>query len=153
MEIKKIYFDMDGVLADFERGVRELCGMESRSVNRDDDPGYDDLMWERIRSVEHFYDKLETIPEGEALFRSLYTCFGDRCEILTGIPKPKRGVESAAEDKARWVHRILDPVQRRYLQPVTIRCFARRLSGKMCVRSWMMQSVFPRHRPAYRPAL
>ena len=109
MEIKKIYFDMDGVLADFERGVRELCGMESRSVNRDDDPGYDDLMWERIRSVEHFYDKLETIPEGEALFRSLYTCFGDRCEILTGIPKPKRGVESAAEDKVRWVHRILDP--------------------------------------------
>ena len=26
MELKKIYFDMDGVLADFERGVRELAG-------------------------------------------------------------------------------------------------------------------------------
>lgn len=29
MEIKKIYFDMDGVLADFSRGVEELCGLPS----------------------------------------------------------------------------------------------------------------------------
>lgn len=25
---EKIYFDMDGVLADFDRGIRELCGIE-----------------------------------------------------------------------------------------------------------------------------
>ena len=29
MEVHKIYFDMDGVLADFKRGVRELCGFEA----------------------------------------------------------------------------------------------------------------------------
>ena len=28
MEIKKIYFDMDGVLADFDRGVREYLNLE-----------------------------------------------------------------------------------------------------------------------------
>jgi len=28
MRYEKIYFDMDGVLADFAKGVRELCGME-----------------------------------------------------------------------------------------------------------------------------
>ena len=28
MKVKKIYFDMDGVLADFERGVREICCLE-----------------------------------------------------------------------------------------------------------------------------
>ena len=28
MNIKKIYFDMDGVLADFDRGVIKLCGIE-----------------------------------------------------------------------------------------------------------------------------
>ncbi len=27
MEVEKIYFDMDGVLADFERGVKEICGL------------------------------------------------------------------------------------------------------------------------------
>ena len=27
MKAEKIYLDMDGVLADFDRGVRELCGM------------------------------------------------------------------------------------------------------------------------------
>ena len=28
MEVSRIYFDMDGVLADFDRGVRDLCGLE-----------------------------------------------------------------------------------------------------------------------------
>ena len=28
MTIRKIYLDMDGVLADFDSGVRELCGIE-----------------------------------------------------------------------------------------------------------------------------
>lgn len=28
MKIEKIYFDMDGVLADFDRGIRELCHMD-----------------------------------------------------------------------------------------------------------------------------
>ena len=30
MEVEKIYFDMDGVLADFERGVKEICGLLHR---------------------------------------------------------------------------------------------------------------------------
>ena len=61
MRIKKIYFDMDGVLADFERGVKEMCGMEVPPQ----DPKYDsenDMMWERIRQVEHFYDRLKPMP-------------------------------------------------------------------------------------------
>lgn len=36
MEVKKIYFDMDGVLADFAGGVRELCGMEPVSQTMTD---------------------------------------------------------------------------------------------------------------------
>lgn len=32
--------------------------------------------------------------------------YGDKVEILTGIPKPKRNITSAAEDKTNWVHRL-----------------------------------------------
>ena len=31
VDIKKIYIDMDGVLADFAGGVRTLCGVEPLS--------------------------------------------------------------------------------------------------------------------------
>ena len=41
MKISKIYFDMDGVLADFERGLRDICGMEmpdqAKATQEEDD--------------------------------------------------------------------------------------------------------------------
>ena len=50
MEIEKIYLDMDGVLADFERGVKEICGLTPPSQNaKHSKPGEDDAMWKRSR--------------------------------------------------------------------------------------------------------
>ena len=107
MKVKKIFFDLDGVMADFDRGVHELCGMDAFS--HEDDPSYnfDDEMWVRIRDVGHFYDKLELMPGAKQLFDDLYVRYGDRCEILSGIPKPKRGITTAGEDKINWVRRML----------------------------------------------
>lgn len=105
--IEKIYFDMDGVLADFDRGVEELCGMASPKQGVSRTQAEDDLMWERIRGVEHFYDKLEPMPGALELFGTLRARYGDRVEILTGIPKPKRGITTAGEDKIAWVRRHL----------------------------------------------
>ena len=62
MEVKKIYLDMDGVLADFDKGVWKLCGMKTLPQNGKRDPHHDDLMWEAIRKVDHFYDKLKLMP-------------------------------------------------------------------------------------------
>ena len=108
MYLDRIYFDMDGVLADFERGVKELCGVVPPSQNaRHHKPSDDDEMWEKIRSNEHFYDLLELMPGAKVLFDAVYTRYGERCEILTGIPKPRRGIVHAAEDKKKWVHRLL----------------------------------------------
>lgn len=105
-KVRKIYFDLDGVMADFDRGVHELCGMDAFSHD-DDLPFSDDLMWERIKEVDHFYDKLELMPGALELFNDLYAKYGDKCEILSGIPKPKRGILTAGDDKINWVHRML----------------------------------------------
>ena len=108
MSLKKIYFDMDGVLADFKRGVKELAGFRMTGANQDavmEDE--DDAMWEAISRVEHFYDRLEPLPNGIEIFRYAQENHPGIVEVLTGIPKPKRGILNAAEDKISWVKRVL----------------------------------------------
>ncbi len=104
MQIKKIYFDMDGVLADFNRGIIELCGMQpvDQSNNKSDND-----IWDGVRRVEYFYDKLEPVEGAVEMFNTLYEKYGDACEILSAIPKPGRGIIGAGEDKIKWVRRIL----------------------------------------------
>ena len=106
MTVEKIYFDMDGVLADFDRGVRELCGMETLDQGTRS-PAQDDLMWEAIRKIDHFYDKLELMPGAKEMFDTLREKYGDKVEILTGIPREERAIVTAAEDKRNWTARIL----------------------------------------------
>lgn len=109
MEIKKIFFDMDGVLADFDRGVREFCGMEPAPQGVGWKPGEDVSMWEQIRKVDHFYDQLELMPGAKSMFDTLRRKYGERVEILTAIPKPDKGILTADEDKLKWVRRLLSP--------------------------------------------
>ena len=107
--IEKIYFDMDGVLADFDAGVSKLCGLRPIVQGEYRSKEEDDLMWKKIREVGHFYDKLDPMPGAIELFKELYERYGDKCEILTGIPKPKRGILTAGDDKIAWAHRVLSP--------------------------------------------
>ncbi len=107
MHIKKIYFDMDGVLADFENVVRNLCVIEAYSLNDKKPEGYEKLLWEKISGINNFYDKLGILPGAKEMFDAVRSAYGDRCEILTGIPKPYKGVKTAAEDKISWMRRIL----------------------------------------------
>lgn len=107
MVIRKLYLDMDGVLADFERGVLELAGMEPTPLNGKRDVGYDDRMWAAIQKVDHFYGKLQPMPGALEMFNTLWRRYGERCEILTGIPKPRRNILYAREDKLDWVKRVL----------------------------------------------
>lgn len=107
MEIKKIYFDMDGVLADFDRGVIELAGGTLPYDQHGQPVQIGDAEWLMIREVSHFYDRLEYMPGGRELFDTIYSEYGDRCEILSGIPKPHRGITTAKEDKISWVRRML----------------------------------------------
>lgn len=105
--IGKIFFDMDGVLADFDRGVEELCHMPPQNINGKRDLQKDDEMWLRIKETGHFYDKLEMMPGAYEMFDQIYSKYPGCCEILTGIPKPNRGITTAGEDKTNWVRRLL----------------------------------------------
>ncbi len=108
MVVEKIYFDMDGVLADFDGGVVKLCN--ARPVDQmHHTPEDDDRLWESIRKVDHFYDRLEILDGSDVMLRTLLERYGERCEILTGIPKPRRGIKDAGDDKRKWMARNFGP--------------------------------------------
>ena len=106
MKITKIYFDMDNVLADFNRGIKELCGLEPMDQEKSS-PAADQKMWNSVRDTDHFYDRLELVPGAAEMFRLLNDKYSGRCEILSAIPKPKHRILTAAEDKIHWVRRLL----------------------------------------------
>ena len=106
MEISKVYIDMDGVLADFDKGVQELAGFQRLSQEERDDDKVN-AMWTAVRAVPHFYDKLEPMPGAISMFHRIYEEYGERCEILTGLPKPYRRIPDAEADKRKWVSRLL----------------------------------------------
>ena len=101
------YFDMDGVLADFKRGVKEICGItppvQDAVMSKEDD----DAMWEKIRVTDHFYAKLPLMPGAKDLFSYVNSNYGSNCRILTAVPKPKRNIPEAGDDKIKWVHEQL----------------------------------------------
>ena len=106
MEISRVYIDMDGVLANFDKGVQELAGFQRLSQEERDDDKVN-AMWAAVRAVPHFYDNLEPMPGVLGMFRSIYEEYGERCEILTGLPKPYRRIPDAEPDKRKWVSRLL----------------------------------------------
>lgn len=108
MEIDRIYFDMDGVLADFQGGVVKLLGLEPVEQGKNTRES-DDRLFAAMREFDHFYSLLEPLPGALELFHAVYEKYGEKCEILTGVPKPWRGIEHAKEDKIEWAHRILSP--------------------------------------------
>ena len=107
MDFDRIYFDMDGVLADFDRGVRDMCQMEAGDQEAPDREKHDDLMFAAIAATPHFYLRLEPIDGMLEILKGLISRYGDKVEILTGIPKPHRNVVTAADDKREWVRKFI----------------------------------------------
>jgi hypothetical protein len=87
----QIYCDMDGVLADFEKGVADMIGGK-----------FNDKRWSEL--PDDFFYRLEPMSDAKKLWG-----FIGKYEpmILTAAPSAKRGSISlrAAQDKTKWMKR------------------------------------------------
>lgn len=87
--MRTIYCDLDGVLADFDEGVKDISG---RYPNEFDNIGE---MWRLLANTPDFYYVLDWMPDGKHLWNSIK---GIQPTILTGLPRGNW----AAGQKKRW---------------------------------------------------
>ena len=88
----KIFVDLDGVLADFDKGIEKLTGSgpDKDNLKRDDK-----AMWKAVDAAGTFYRDLEPMADADELWAFLAPL---KPTILTGIPK----TAGAAEQKREW---------------------------------------------------
>jgi hypothetical protein len=90
-----LFLDCDGVLADFEAGVRALLGTSTRKFQERHGSGE---FWRRLARQGDFYAVLPEMPDAQDLFRAVKHL---KPTILTGLPLGTW----AAPQKERWAAR------------------------------------------------
>jgi hypothetical protein len=89
----RLFLDLDGVLSDFDRGVREVTGARPEELPLK-------TMWAALARAPRFFETLAFMEDAEALWRF---CQPYHPTILTGLPHGTW----APEQKRRWVARML----------------------------------------------
>ncbi|GLR47399.1 5' nucleotidase, NT5C type [Sphingomonas astaxanthinifaciens] len=80
MSLPRLFLDCDGVLADFDAGVRELLGMDARAFEARHGKGE---FWKRLARAGDFYARLPKMADADELFAAVRHL---RPTILTGLP-------------------------------------------------------------------
>ena len=88
----KLFLDCDGVLADFDAGVRRLLGTDARTFEARRGKGE---FWKRLARAGDFYAALPKMPDADELFDAVRHL---KPTILTGLPIGKW----AAPQKVAW---------------------------------------------------
>jgi hypothetical protein len=89
---RQLYLDCDGVLADFDAGVRQILGMDPKGYVAKYNMG---KFWAQLAKHPDFYGKLPLMPDAMELFEAVKHL--DPI-ILTGLPRGNW----AAPQKVRW---------------------------------------------------
>ncbi|WP_425450473.1 hypothetical protein [Virgifigura deserti] len=89
----KLFLDLDGVLADFDRGVKAVTGKRPEQLPLKQ-------MWRALAQAPDFYGTLEMMHDAEILWAF---CRPYHPTILTGLPLGNW----APDQKRRWVARML----------------------------------------------
>ena len=90
----QLFLDLDGVLADFEDGVKSATGRYPHQWNASQ-------MWSRLRRAPHFFAHLSWTHDGKTLWAETQHL---NPPILTGLP---HGGTWAAQQKRVWCAREL----------------------------------------------
>jgi hypothetical protein len=88
-----LFLDLDGVLADFDRGVHEVTGKRPEELSLRS-------MWRALARAPSFFETLALMEDADVLW---HFCAPFRPTILTGLPLGTW----APEQKRRWVARML----------------------------------------------
>ncbi|HET8726798.1 MAG TPA: hypothetical protein VFO41_04720 [Alphaproteobacteria bacterium] len=89
----KLFLDLDGVLADFDRGVEAVTGKRPDQLRTKE-------MWRALSQEPDFFGSLEMMTDAQVLWEF---CEPHRPTILTGLPHGSW----APEQKRRWVANML----------------------------------------------
>lgn len=100
--MRKLALDLDGVFADFEKKVFEVCGF-----NYKDDPKN---AWSTLDKVDHLFLSLDPLPGASLFFNIILNSLKDDVEpfILTALPLRTNKLVTAEEDKHKWVAEYLN---------------------------------------------
>jgi len=90
----KVYLDMDGVIADFDEGVRQLTGRGPKEQSQRD-------MWKAILGTHEskFWEQLPPIKNYKSLVRFLEQNF----EHVLILSSPGKGGQATIEGKQDWL--------------------------------------------------
>ena len=92
MPTPRLFLDADGVLADFDEGVRRLLGVRPKEFIAKHGRS---TFWKRLAKAPNFYGSLSEMPDARLLFDAVRHL---KPTILTGLPVGKW----AAPQKVEW---------------------------------------------------
>lgn len=99
--MRKIFVDLDGVLADFYGFAKNYC-----NIDYHEDPK---LAWSKLDKVDRLFQQLPTMPNAWQFFNEVLKLGEEKLglhsvEILTALPLRTGKLLSCAHDKTVWVN-------------------------------------------------
>lgn len=133
----RIYVDMDGVLADFDRLALEVVG-EPRSYEATHGT---QAFWKRIGAVTSFYRRLPKMVDADVLMAGVARVALAPPIILTGVPT---SIPTAADEKRAWAAEHFPGVQ-------VITCFSKD-KARYCLPGDTLIDDWPKYKALWEAA-